>query len=172
MAQKILQRVNGQTVQYEPVTTSAGAADAGEIVALGTDGKIHPSMYDAGGGVSPVVAEATEALAAGRFVNLFNNGGTIGARLADNSNARPAHGFVLAGVSSGVDADVYPLDSVNTELATLTVGAAYYLGETGQVTATPLDAADVANVGKVDQKLGLALSATELSTDDYDYVIL
>lgn len=172
MAQKILQRVDGQTVQYEPVTTSAGAGDAGEIVALGGDGKIHPSMYDAGGGPTPLVVTASEDLAAGRFVNLFNNGGTIGARLADNSNARQAHGFVLSAVVSGASADVFQLDATNTALTALTPGATYYLGTTGQVIATPLDAADVANVGKVDQKLGLALSATELSTDDYDYVIL
>lgn len=93
-------------------------------------------------------------------------------RLADNSNARPATGFVKASFASGVDATVYPLDSTNDQLSGLTVGTVYYLGTIGGVIATPLDAADDANTGKIDQRLGIAKSDTELLTDDYDYVVL
>lgn len=66
----------------------------------------------------------------------------------------------------------HPLDSVNTALTGLTVGTTYYLGTAGGVLAAPLDATDVGNAGKIDQKLGMAKSTTELVTDDYDYVVL
>ena len=44
-------------------------------------------------------------------------------------------------------------------------------GETKQYT--PITAsAGAGDAGKIDQKLGMAKSATELVTDDYDYVVL
>ena len=48
MVDKVLRRVNGRTQQYTPVQASAGAVDAGKIPALNSEGKIDPSMYDAG----------------------------------------------------------------------------------------------------------------------------
>ena len=47
------------------------------------------------------------------------------------------------------------------------MGATYDLGTAGGVIAVPLDATDD-DTGSIDQRLGLAMSATELSTDDYD----
>jgi len=60
---------------------------------------------------------------------------------------------------------------VNTAMTGLTVGAVYYLGTAGGVITPALDATSAA-AGSIDQKLGLATSATELATDDYDYVVL
>jgi len=171
MADKILARRAGRTVQYTPTTASAGVADAGKVVALNEEGKIDPSMYDAGAD-STLIVQASEALGAGKFVNLWSDSGTLKARLADNSNDRPAHGFVKVSVASAADATVFPLDAVNTALTALAVGSVYYLGTAGGVIASPLDPADVANEGFIDQKLGVALSATELATDDYDFVVL
>ena len=115
---------------------------------------------------------ASEAIGAGKFYNLWSDAGTLKARLADNSNGRPAHGFVRDSIASSATGTGYPLDSVNTALTGLTVGTKYYLGTAGGVLAVPLNATDVANAGKIDQKLGMAKSATELVTDDYDYVVL
>ncbi len=92
--------------------------------------------------------------------------------MADNSNARPAHGFVRESIAADAEGAGYPLDSVNDALTGLTVGTNYYLGTAGGVIAVPLAAADAGNTGKIDQKLGMAKSATELVTDDYDYVVL
>lgn len=171
MVDKVLRRVNGRTQQYTPVQASAGAADAGKIPALNAEGKIDPSMYNAGTSEQTMPVVTSEAIGAGKFVNLYDNAGTLTARLADNSNDRPAHGFVKVAAASAATATVYPLDAVNTAMTGLTVGAVYYLGTAGGVITPALDATSAA-AGSIDQKLGLATSATELATDDYDYVVL
>ena len=170
MADKLLHREGGETKQYKPVQASAGSADAGKVPALNAAGKIDGSMLDIGEQSTPVTA--SEALGAGKFVNLWNDSGTLKARLADNSNGRPAHGFVRAAAALSTTATVFPLDAVNAALSGLTIGATYFLGTAGGVISTPLDATDDNNEGFIDQKLGVAKSATELMTDDYDYVVL
>jgi hypothetical protein len=168
---KVLRRVAGQTVQYTPATTSAGAADAGKLVALGPDGKLDTSMYNAGSGVSTRPIVASEAIGAGKFVNEYLNAGVLNVRLADNSNNRPAHGFVLTAVASAGTAAVYDMDAVNSGLTGLTIGSDYYLGTAGGVITPAVDAT-TATTGTIDQKLGKALSTTELKTQDFDYVVL
>lgn len=171
MVDKVLRRVNGQNQQYTPITASAGSSDAGKIPALGADGKLDPTLYNAGSGPSSRSIPASEAIAAGKLVNIFSNAGVVNVRLADNSNGRPAHGYVLAAVASGGNASVYDLDGVNSQLTGLTLGATYYLGVAGGVITPALDAT-TATSGTIDQKIGVALSATELDTDDYDFVVL
>lgn len=170
MADKLLQRVAGATKQYTPVQASAGAADAGKVPALNSSGKIDSSMLEIASASRPVTA--SEALGAGKFVNLFSDAGTLKARLADNSNNRPAHGFVKVAASADTTATVFPLDTTNDALTGLTIGSVYFLGTAGGVISTPLDGADAGTAGFVDQKLGTAVSATELLTDDFDYVVL
>ncbi|AXA66761.1 hypothetical protein [Pseudomonas oryzihabitans] len=172
MVDKLLQRKNGKTQQYTPVTQSAGAADAGKIPALNSSGKLDPTTMPDGIGAATRLAPATEALTAGAFVNEYANSGALAVRLADNSNNRPATGFVKSGFTNGQSATIWPLDSTNDQLSSLTIGTDYYLGTAGGVLATPLDATDTAQAGKIDQRLGRARSATELVTDDYDYVVL
>lgn len=171
MVDKVLFRQQGVTKQYTPVQTSAGAADAGKIPALGTDGKLDTSLYNVGGDPSYPIT-ASEAIGVGKFFNLQSDSGTLKARLADNSNGRPAHGFVRVAVAAAAQGTGYPLDVVNNSLTGLTVGTVYYLGIAGAVIAAPLDATVAGNAGYIDQKLGMATSATELATDDYDYVVL
>lgn len=169
MVDKVLRRVNGQNQQYTPITASAGAADAGKIPALGADGKLDPTLYSAGSGPASRAIVASEAIAAGKLVNFYLNAGALNMRLADNSNGRPAHGYVLAAVASAATGAAYDLDGVNSQLTGLTIGATYYLGTAGGVITPALDAATATGI---DQKIGVALSATELDTDDYDYVVL
>lgn len=172
MVDKVLQRIAGKTQQYTPLTTSAGAGDAGKIPALNSSGKIDDTMLPDGIGDGTRSAVASESLAAGKFVNEFDDGGTWSARLADNSNNRPATGFVKETFSASATAAIWPLDAINDELSGLTPGTVYYLGTAGGVLSTPLDATDNGNAGYLDQKLGVARSATELITDDYDFVVL
>lgn len=171
MVDKVLRRVAGQTVQYTPATSSAGSADGGKLVALGPDGKIDTSMYNPGSGVSTRPIVASEAIGAGKFVNEYLNAGVLNVRLADNSNSRPAHGFVITAVASAGTAAVYDMDAVNSGLTGLTIGSDYYLGTAGGVITPAVDAT-TATTGTIDQKLGKALSATELKTQDFDYVVL
>lgn len=172
MPQGFLSRVAGKTKQVIAIITSAGAGDSGKIPALDAAGRLDNSFMPLGIGAETVEAPATEGLSAGNFVNFWSDGGTFSVRLADNSNGRPAHGFVIDAVSSSATATVYPIDGVNAELSSLTIGSEYWLGTAGAVTATALDPTDAGNVNKVCQLLGIAKSATELVTEDNGYVIL
>lgn len=171
-AQAFLARVAGKTKQIFGTQSSAGVADAGKIPALDAAGRLDSSMMPLGVGSQTVSATASETLGAGKFINFHDNGGTFSARLADNSNGRRADGFVTTTVNSGQTATVYPLDGVNAGLTGLTVGADYWLGTAGGVTATPLDETDAGNANKISQRLGIARSATELVTDDSGVVVL
>lgn len=172
MAQKFLARVSGQTRQVEANQTSAGASDAGKIPALDAAGKLDSSLMPNGVGANTNPMPASENLTNGSFVNIWSDSGTAKVRLADNSNGREADGYVLANVTTGNNATVYPLDGVNSGLSGLTPGTKYYLGTAGGVTATPLDETSAGNANKVSQFLGKAKSATELITTDDPAVVL
>ncbi len=139
--------------------SSAGAADAGKIVALDSSGLIDVSMMPTGIAAETIVAASSENLVAGNFVNLYDNAGTVNVRKADATTiAKPAHGFVLASVTSPANATVYLISNKNTAVTGLTVGADYWLSTTpGGVTATAPSAA-----GNLVQRLGIATSATLL----------
>lgn len=171
-AQRFLTRTGGKTKQAQGKTASTGAADAGALVALDDTGKLDESVMPLGIGVQVNILPASEALDAGDFVNIFDDAGVAKVRKADNSNGRSADGFVTAAVSSAADATVHPLDGVNAAMTALSPGKEYWLGTAGDVIEVPLDETDPLNANKVSQQLGKALTATELRTDDYGYVIL
>lgn len=172
MAQSFLARVNGRLKQIAAIVTSAGAGDAGKIPALDSSGKLDNSVLPSGIGANQVVVPASEALSAGNYVQLFSDSGTLKARKADNSNGRPAWGYVEAAVASAANATVKRLNTVNANHTGLTAGGEYWLGTAGGVIATPLDATDAANANKVCQYLGVAKSATELVTVEEAPVLL
>lgn len=159
-----LARVAGRIKQIAAIVVSAGAGDAGKIVALDGGGKLDASLLPAGIGANQVVAPSSENLSAGDFINLYSNAGALTARKADNSNGREAWGYVEAAVTSPANATVKRLNTVNGNRTGLTPGSQYWLGTAGGVITTPLDATDVANANKVCQYLGYAKSATELVT--------
>ena len=170
--QGFLARVAGKTKQLFGLAVSAGAADAGKLVATDSAGKLDLSLMPAGLGTNTTTALASEALGAGKFVNFYNNAGVLNVRLADNSNARQAYGYVKEAVLNAAVAMVYPLDTTNSALTGLTPGGRYWLGTAGGVIAAALDATETANAGKICQELGVAKSATELVTDDLGHVVL
>lgn len=170
--QKFLALVSGIYSQIAGLVASAGAADAGKLVATGPDGRLDGTVMPLGIGANTTQAVASEAIGAGKFVNFHANAGEMNVRLADNSNGRYADGFVKDAVASAGTATVYPLDSTNAALTGLTPGSRYWLGTAGGVTETPLDETDAANANKVSQYLGVAKSATELVTDDRGFVVL
>lgn len=172
MTQKFLARIGGKTVQVEAIDVSSGVSDAGLIPALGSDGRLSPTMMPPGIGAETQLITATENLAAGSFVNIFSDSGDLAVRLADNSNGRAADGYIQSAVLMAQNALVFPLDGVNANLSGLAPGAEYWLGTAGGVTATPLDETDEMNANKISQYLGKAKSATELITTDDGYVVL
>ncbi len=170
--QRFLSLVNGIATGIAALVTSAGAADAGKIVATGDNGRLDESLMPEGIGANITPALASEAIGIGKLVNFHSVGGALNIRLADNSNNRPANGFVKEAVANAAIGQVYPLDTTNSNLSGLTPGTKYYLGLAGGVIAAPLDPQDDSNYGKISQFIGTAKSATELvTTDDTVFVI-
>lgn len=168
MADKPLQLVNGVLTQVEAKQSSAGAGDAGKVVALDSSGKIDNTMMPVGVGADTKTLPASEDLSAGDFVNVWNDSGTVKVRKADATTAgKEANGFVLSAVTSGNNATVY-FEGTNTQLSSLTGASVYYLSTTagGATTTAP------SGSGNVVQRLGRALSATEISFEPSDPVTL
>lgn len=141
------------------IETSAGAGSADAIPSLGPNGTLDPSFMPPGITAPSFVGTSTEALAAGAFVNVLDNGGTFEVRLADNTNGRFAHGYVKEAFGTGVATTVFSAD-INDGLSGLTAGVDYWLGAAGAVTATIPVAA-----GTDRQYLGVATSATAMTVD-------
>jgi hypothetical protein len=143
--------------EVEATVTSAGAGDAGEIVALNGSGKIDDTLLPDGIGADTITFTASETLTAGNFINLWNDGGTLKGRKADNSNARRADGFIKAGVSSGASGTLYRAGQ-DTNQSGLTAATRYYLGTSGGTTAS----VPAAGANVIVQEIGIAFSATEI----------
>lgn len=163
---KYIKNASGQLTEEASVQTSAGAGDAGKIVALNGSGKIDDTMLE---GAEATSIEASENLSAGDFVNIFDDAGTTKVRKADASggNAKKADGYVKDAVTSGQPATVY-FGNINADLSGLTKGAIYYVSATpGAITTTaPSTAAYIV------QRVGKAISATELLVEIQDTLVL
>lgn len=161
--------VSGVHTQKRGTQTSAGAGNAGDVVALGDDGYLDPTLFPAGIGPDVFIVQASENLAIGDYVNIHNVTGDFRVRKADASAVgKQAHGYVKAAVTSGSPATVYSRD-LNTNQSSLTAGDVY-LSPTvaGRATNTAPTGS-----GQVVQRLGVAVAATTVDTDiDKTYVVL
>ncbi len=167
MADKFIRLSSGQLAEREAAVASAGAGDAGRIVALDGAGKLDSTVMPNGIGADTAAIVASEALAAGDLVNIHDATGAK-VRKADASNGRRADGFVLAAVTSSATATVY-FDGSDTALTGLTIGATYYLSGTaaGTATLTPPSTS-----GHIVQEVGRARLATALSFEPEQPVTL
>lgn len=156
-AKKLLRLVNNVITEVFGIQTSTGAANAGDIVALDDTGRIDGSMMPVGIGADTAVIAASEALAAGDWVNVWNSSGAK-VRKADATTAgKEAHGFVLATVASGANATVY-FEGTNTQVTGQTPGPVFL-----QTAAGTGGQAAPSAAGNVVQRLGVALSATSVN---------
>jgi len=156
-AKKFLRLVNGVLTEIFGVQTSAGAGNAGDLVSLDDSGRIDGSMMPVGIGADTASIQASENLAAGDFVNVWNNAGAK-VRKADATTAgKDAHGFVLSAVTSGNQATVY-FEGTNTQVSGQSPGPVFLQTTAGTGGATIPSAS-----GNVVQNLGVALSATEVN---------
>lgn len=169
-ALKFLTKVSGLDTLVSALTSSSGVSDANKVIATNSAGEIDATFLPAGVELSVKTLPTSENLAAGDFVNIYNATGTSTARLADGSDDKPAHGFVLAGTTSPANATVYIGKGKNNQLTGLTPGVRYFLSATnpGEPTAT----APAETSGNITQILGFAVSATELvfEYDDPVYI--
>lgn len=166
-ANKFLALVGGRIREVIATVTSAGVTDDGKIVALGSDGRLDNSVLPVGVGVETKSITASENLSAGNLVNVWNSGGNFRVRKADaTTQGKEAHGFILSSVSSGGAAQVY-LEGTVTGLSGLLPGRYYLSTNPGEITDTPPAAS-----GNVVQYVGNAVSATELTFEATDGVVL
>jgi hypothetical protein len=146
----------GALQEVTGTVTSAGGANAGQLVALDANGKLDSTVMPSGIGADTQSIFASEALSAGDMVNVWNNAGTQNARKADASAAgKQAHGFVLSAVSSGANATVY-FEGAVIGLSGMTPGATQFLSATagGRTETAP------ATTNYYLQTVGMARTAT------------
>ena len=156
-AKKFLRLVNGVLTEIFGVQTSAGAGNAGDLVSLDDSGRIDNSMMPVGIGADTSTISASETLAAGDWVNVWNSSGAK-VRKADATTAgKEAHGFVLSAVTSGNPATVY-FEGTNTQVTGQTPGPVYLQTTAGTGGATIPSAS-----GNVVQSIGVAVSATAVN---------
>lgn len=165
-AKKFLRLVNGVLTEIFGVQTSAGAGNAGDLVSLDDTGRIDNSMMPVGIGADTSTISASETLAAGDWVNVWNNSGAK-VRKADATTAgKEAHGFVLAAVTSGNPATVY-FEGTNTQVSGQTPGPVF-LQTTAGVGGPTVPSAS----GNVVQQIGVAVSATAVNFERGVAVVL
>lgn len=109
---------------------------------------------------------AAEGLTAGSFVSITATG-VMMARADDYT--LPADGYVKQAYNIGEVAIVYPIGTVNNVLSGLTKGSEYYLGDTPATITSDVSAFAT---DYIIQKLGRAISTTELAVENLNYIIL
>lgn len=117
-------------------------------------------------GADTAAITASEALAAGDWVNIWNSTGAK-VRKADAASAgKEAHGFVLAAVANGAAATVY-FEGTNTQVTGQTAGNVFLSTTAGQgVAAAPTGS------GQVVQRIGVAISATAVNFERSQPIVL
>ncbi len=164
--ENFLKLVNGKATTITSVQTG-GSGKENKIPSLDAAGKLDITMMPTGMGQDTITAEASEALVAGNFVNLYLDT-TLKVRKADATTAgKEANGFVLASFDSAAIATIYRQGN-NNQLTGMTIGARQYLSAAspGARTETPPSA-----TGNVVQFLGIATSATEVFFEERDSII-
>lgn len=165
-AKKFLRLVNNLVTEVLGIQTSAGVANAGDIVALDDSGRIDNSMMPVGIGADTAVIAASEALAAGDWVNVWNSTGAKVRKADATTSGKEAHGFVLAAVTSGANATVY-FEGTNTQVTAQTPGPVFLQTTAGTGGATAPSAS-----GNVVQRLGVAGSTTAVNFEGGVPVVL
>jgi hypothetical protein len=162
MAKKFLRMVAGAIEEIVATVTSTGVAEAGDVVALDANGRLDQSVMPVGIGADIVNIEASENLAAGDMVNVWDDGGTPKVRKASaGAIGTQAHGFVISAVTSGQNGNIY-FEGNNNQVTGLTGGTTYYLDAAvaGGLTATP-----PSSTGDIVQRVGIATSATNINIE-------
>lgn len=160
---KYLSNVNGFPTEVAATQVSTGVANANDVVALDANGKIDISLLPTGIAADTAILPATEALAAGNWVNIYDSGsGTFSCRKADAAGgvAKMAHGFVLAAVASAANATIY-FEGSNNQVTGMTPGNVWLSATTpGLGTNTPPTGS-----GQIVQPLGTATGATVVNAE-------
>lgn len=114
------------------------------------------------GNLTRLYVPATVAINRGQVVNLFNNAGVLGARLAQATSATTmAHGVANSTAAAGELVEINWLRSWIDSIGGMTVGTLYWLSTVaGAVQNVPPGAA-----GQIQQSIGLALTDSQMAMD-------
>lgn len=146
----------GKETLADAINSSSGSGDANKIIKTNSSGVLDDTMLPSGVGREIMTLPATENLSSGDWINIYDATGTMSCRKADAATAKPAHGFVLAAVTSGNTATIYMMGQKNTGKADLTGGTVYFLSS---VTPGGEATAPVFTSGYIVQRLGIAPAA-------------
>ena len=160
--------LNASGILDDTITNATVTSAANKIVKLDGTGKLDMTVLPTGIGADVKSIVTSENLAAGDLVNIWNNASVANARKADASTAgKEAHGFVLAATTSPAPALVY-FEGANTQCTGLTPGPQFLSGTTaGKPSATA-----ATGTGKIVQRVGFAVSATEINFDATQPIVL
>lgn len=179
---KFIKNLSGVLTEESAVIASAGAGDSGKIVALNASGILDDSILNAsatsvankivkldgsgrlasammpvGFGDDAVLMTASENIAAGDLVNIWESTGAK-IRKADATIAgKEAHGFVLSAITAAASGTVY-FEGSNTAMTGLTGGKRYLSTTAGTSSSTAPSGA-----GNVVQIVGFATSTTSMN---------
>jgi hypothetical protein len=111
---------------------------------------------------------ASEALAAGDFVNIYTVSGAAAVWKADASDiGKEAHGYVLAAVADGAAATIY-FDGRNTAVTGQAPSNVFLsVSAPGKTMATC-----PTGLGQLQQRLGIAVAATEINFEAVTPILL
>jgi hypothetical protein len=161
----------GRVSEVAANDVSAGAGDAGKVVALNASGEIDASMLPAG--VSNALSVvASEAIAANAIVEIHDVLGVANIRnaSADAILGQPGVGWVAAAVAALASGTVFFDGQVGGQVG-LVAGSRIYLASSspadGTITTTPLS-----TTGEFHQYLGKAVSATSFQFEPDDPILL
>lgn len=164
---KYLSNNAGTITEVQPVTTSAGAGDATKLAQLDGSGRFDTSVMPVGIGADTASLTASEALAAGDLVNVWNSTGAKIRKADASTSGKEAHGFVLAAVSNGASGTVY-FEGTNTQVTGLTPGVLFLSATTpGAATSTAPSGS-----GQVVQRVGFATGSTALNFQSQPPIVL
>lgn len=159
--------LNASGVLDDTIINATVSSAADKVVKLNGAGKLDDSVLPTGIGADVAIVVASENLAAGDFVNIFNDAGTAKARKADATTAgKEAHGFVLSAVSATNNASVY-FEGTNTSVTGQTPGVVF-LGTTAGIATSTAPSGS----GNVVQRIGFAISTTAINFQSNDPIVL
>jgi hypothetical protein len=158
MADKYIRNNAGVLTEKQATVESLGSGSAGEIPALDATGRLDQTLMPVGIGPDVAKIEADGNIAAGDFINVFNDDGTAKVRKADASTAgKQAHGYVLDSASNGTMATVF-FEGHNTAITGATPGTVF-LG----TTAGSFQATAPSGAGQIVQRLGVAIASDDIN---------
>jgi hypothetical protein len=124
-------------------------------------GPVTATSIDVSGaidGAASAALTASEAIAAGDFVNIYSSSGAKVRKANATDDTKPVNAFAQSAIASGAAGSVRGAGGKISVLSGLTPGATYYLATTGgAITTTPPSGS-----GNLVQEIGVAVSATEL----------